>query len=430
MTISPAAENARDLTLPILPETAAIGQEIAPAGVNAANLWADTINAEGGIAGCKFTLDVKEETFGDVPACLRQYKDAIASGEYQFMLGPTNSACMFALPELTSAAGIPLISGIAADHQPFLEQWGPLQFHASVSTFLEGRASAVFAAKQGWKKVGIVAPNYAYGQDAAKAFKQYFLQLVPDGEIVAEQYPEFNEDNFTPIINAIVSKQPDGVFSAFFGPFIVPFWKQWKATGHEDIPTIGGLVVLATFDVIKDFDSEVPANSYGYDRAPWQLLSLTPTGKKWSDLYAQNFGDKAPIVSSFAYQMFNALQLAKGLIEKTQSTDGAAWQAAVEAGDFTFDGVYQFAPTPVNPINHMGDNCAAVGLVVKDDSLPVTTTYDVNSFVPSCMDDILTQDEAAALTNRPDQIPQEALDAYQANVDAAKQARAGQWPNT
>ena len=43
-------------------------------------------------------------------------------------------------------------------------------FHAAVSTFLEGRASAKFALDKGWKVGAVLAPNYAYGQDAAKAF--------------------------------------------------------------------------------------------------------------------------------------------------------------------------------------------------------------------------------------------------------------------
>ena len=60
--------------------------------------------------------------------------------------------------------------GIAADHEPFMEKFKPLNFHASVSTFLEGRASAVAAKKFGWKRAAVMVPNYAYGQDVTKAF--------------------------------------------------------------------------------------------------------------------------------------------------------------------------------------------------------------------------------------------------------------------
>ncbi|MEZ5099902.1 MAG: ABC transporter substrate-binding protein [Thermoleophilia bacterium] len=413
---------------------AVIGRAIAPDAVNAAKAYVDTLNQSGGMGGCNVVLDVVEETFGDVPACLRAYRDAIQSKKYDVFFGPTNSACMFALPELTTAAGYPVLSGIAADHQPYLENFGKggkYAFHPSVSTFMEGRAAARFAAENGWKKVGIVAPNYAYGQDAAKSFREYFLKLVPDGEIVTEQFPEFDEDNFTPFINQIAESEPDGVFSAYFGPFIVPFWKQWKAAGLEQIPTIGGLIVLATFEVAQTSPGDIPANSYGYDRAPWQLLEQTPVGQIQTEAARAANPDSAPIVSSFAYQMLNAISMTKAFVEQTGAADPEAWKALVEQGQFAFDGAYQFAPTPVNPLTHMGDNCAAVGLVGSDDTLPVPVTYDPSTFLMSCMDDVLTQEEAAQLVDRDaSEITQEALDAYQANVDAARTAREGKWNGT
>ncbi len=53
-----------------------------------------------------------------------------------------------------------------------------------------------------------MVPNYAYGQDVGNGFKQYYAQLVPDGEIVDEQFPEFDEDDFTPFINAMLAEEP------------------------------------------------------------------------------------------------------------------------------------------------------------------------------------------------------------------------------
>jgi hypothetical protein len=93
---------------------AVIGEEIGPSGARAAQAWRDYTNAHGGILGCKFAYVAKDETFGDIPAGLRLYRDAIASKKYDFFLGPTNSALMAALPDLTNAAGKPIISGIAS----------------------------------------------------------------------------------------------------------------------------------------------------------------------------------------------------------------------------------------------------------------------------------------------------------------------------
>ena len=312
---------------------------------------------------------------------------------------------MAALPDLTNAAGKPIISGIAADHQPFFEKFKPLNFHASVSTFLEGRASAVALKKLGCKTVASMVPNYAYGQDAGKAMKQYFQAIVPGGKIVNEQFPEFNESNFTPFINAMAGAHPDCIFSAFFGPFVVPFWKQWHASGNDaKIKAITGLNILATFVVVKSA-AEIPQNTYGYNRADWQLLTKTPTGKTLSDLYQKRFGKQHPITSEFAYQIFSALQLAKALIEKTHSVDGKAWKAAVEKGNFSFASPYHSGPSYVDPVNHMVNSCASVGKVVWNPKLPIHAAYDPKTFIVSCMNDVLRANEVRSLTKNPDVKP-------------------------
>ncbi|MEZ5099904.1 MAG: ABC transporter substrate-binding protein [Thermoleophilia bacterium] len=332
-------------------DAAGVAGDIGPGMVRAYEAWLPVINANGGMAGCQVVLDIVDEPFPDVDACLRNWRTALSEGDkYAFYFGAFNSACMAAVPDLTNAAGKVVIANAAADHQPFFDPKfddKSLQMHAAVSTFLEGRASAKFAADQGWKKVAIIAPNYAYGQDAAKAFKEYFLQIVPDAEVVLEQFPEFDEDNFTPIINQIVAAKPDFVFSAFFGPFVVPFWKQWKAASADTIPSIGGLVDTPTWRIMNSAD-EIPQNAYAFDRGWDGVTSQTPVGAAYREAYTAMFGDSDdPIPSSWSYAYMSGLQMAKALADKTGSFDPQVWKEAVQAGDFTFDSPYQSGPTGV-----------------------------------------------------------------------------------
>jgi branched-chain amino acid transport system substrate-binding protein len=397
---------------------AVIGDEIGPAGVRAANVWRDYTNAHGGILGCKFAFTVEDEAFGnDITTCIRDYKNALSSGKYDFFVGPTNSACMLNLGAVINAGGKPLISGIAADHEPFFNLFKPLNFHASVSTFLEGRASAVAAKRFGWKKVSLMVPNYAYGQDAGKAFQEYFKEIQPGGQILTQQEPPFDEKDFSKYINAMLAGKPDGLFTAFFGPFIVPFWKQWKATGNDkNTKIICGLGILATFVVTKSA-ADLPANTYCYNRAPYQLLGKTATGKKWSKLYLARYGKQHPLVSEFAYQIFSSLQMAKALIEKTKSLDGNEWRKLVETGKFSYPSPYHNGPTYVNPINHMADSCASIGKIVWKKAVPYHATYDNSTWITSCMHNVLPAAQAKQLTNNPD-VPGSAIAYYYGHAKA------------
>src|SRR5919197_3453812 len=155
--------------------------------VRSAKLSVDLINKAGGILGCKFVLDIAEEGFPDVDVCLRKYREAIAARKYDFYFGSTGSGCMASVTALTNAAKKAIIANQAADHQPFFNpKFQTYNFHAAVSTFLEGRASAKFAVDKGWKSGAVLAPNYAYGQDAAKAFVQYFQSH--GSKVLAQQF--------------------------------------------------------------------------------------------------------------------------------------------------------------------------------------------------------------------------------------------------
>jgi ABC-type branched-subunit amino acid transport system substrate-binding protein len=398
---------------------AVIGPDIGPAGVRAANVWRDYTNSHGGVLGCKVAYDVQDEAFGtDITTCIRDYKNALASGKYDFFVGPTNSACMLNLGAVINAGGKPLISGIAADHEPFFNLFKPLNFHASVSTFLEGRASAVAAKKFGWKKVSLMVPNYAYGQDLGNAFTDYFKQIQPGAQILTNQQPPFNETDFSKYINAMVAGHPDGIVTAFFGPFVVPFFKQWKATGDDKtIPTICGLGILATWEVTKSA-SDIPSKTYCYNRAPYQLLGKTSIGSALSKLYLAKYGKQWPLVSEFAYQIFSSLQMAKAMITDTKSLDGKKWAKLVETGKFTFQSPYHSGPTYVNPINHMADSCASVGKVVWKQNVPYHATYDNSTWITTCMHNVLPAAQAKQLTHNPDNVSAAAVKYYYSHAKA------------
>lgn len=363
--------------------------------VRSGKLWVDRINQQGGILGCKVVLDMVDEPFGDVASCLRHYREALASKKYAFYFSPVNSACMAVVPSLTNRAKVPIIANQAADHQPFFEHFQRFNFHAAVSTFLEGRASAVYAAGKGWKRIGILTPNFAYGQDVAKAFEDYFLRLVPDGKIVARQFPPSGEKNMLPYINAVVGSKPDAVFGGEFAGDLLTVWKQWQAS-RITIPTI--FEIDGTVMGLKN-GAGIPKDSGGYMRGFFSVVKSYPVGKQFFDLYEAKYGHSdVPLPSAWMFAFVSGLQMAKALAEKTGSFDAEAWAKAVEKGNFTFASPYTAGPTGVSPINHMADACAQVGPIVWNAKLKVPIYGPGTRSI--CMSDVVKPAETKKLTKR------------------------------
>ena len=310
-------------------------------------LFVDKANAEGGISGCQVKFTGMEDGF-DIPTCLRLYKEALQSDAYDVYFGPTNSGCMAGIPALTGAAGKFLISGIAADHQPFFSDCSQSACfqapyyvaHASVSTFLEGRAVVTFAAQEGWKAPALMVPNYAYGQDVGNGFKQYYAQLVPDGKIADEQFPEFDEDDFTPFINAMISKNPDGILTAFFSSFLLPFMQQWKASGNDaDIPVVSGL-----FSSTRRPASRAPTRSRRTGTATTAATRIcwprTRSRRSTSTSGPSSTGPSTRSSTRSRSRCCPPGRCSRRLVEQSGSLDPEAWKTLIESGEFGYDGPY------------------------------------------------------------------------------------------
>jgi branched-chain amino acid transport system substrate-binding protein len=380
-----------------------VAGDIGPSTYRMAQLWVPYLNAHGGILGCKLVVDIVDEPFPDVAGCIRHYREAIASNKYDFFFGPFNSACMAVLPPLINKAHKAIIANSAADHEPFFNpKFEKYNFHGAVSTFLEGRGVAVFAKKEGWKRVSTLTPNFAYGQDIVKSFDQYFLKIQPGAKILAAQFPAFGEKNMQPYINAAVAPKPQAVVGGEFSTDILTIWKQWIADGIK-IPnlTLSGTPNLEAITSA----SQLPANSFGFIRGDWGALhKIAPIGAAVSKLYIAKYGHSShPLPSAWAFAWVSGAQMAKGLIEATKSLSPDAWVKKVEGGKFTFQSPYHAGPTSVDPINHMANTCVTVGhlIFVKGTPAQSQAQYDPKNSIQVCMNDILKPAEAKKLTTNP-----------------------------
>ena len=372
-------------------DLAGFGGDIGPSGVRWADLRVAEINAAGGILGCTLVVDIEDEPFPEFESGIRKHRAAIESGEYDAVIALFDSALMLALPEFTSPARMPVIAAGPGDHQPFYEDFSPYLFQAGITTLHEARASAQFAIDEGWMTAAIITPNYAYGQDVASAFVEYFERL--GGTVVEQQFPDVTETNFLSFVNAVVSAEPDVIFGGQFGGAILALWQLFGEQGLE-IPTMY-LVERTILESITSEDQAPPPNSYGYTRGALPLLLQTTRGQEVLASYQAAFGDSDhPLPSEWVYEVDNGLQMLVALVEETASVDPDVWEARIDEGDFGYVTAYNEGLTAVDPLNNMSALCADVGLVIFDPEIG-QGNYDPNDSGHYCLPDVLSSEEAA-----------------------------------
>ena len=80
------------------------------------------------------------------------------------------------------------------------------------------------------KRWATVAPNYEYGQSAARGFKK-LLRTRPDVNFVAEQSPPLGRIDAGATVQALAAANPEAIFNVTFGADLTNFVRQGSTRG-------------------------------------------------------------------------------------------------------------------------------------------------------------------------------------------------------
>lgn len=99
------------------------------------------------------------------------------------------------------------------------------------------------AADSNVKRVFLFNPNYAYGQDAARAARRYLAEMRPDVEIVGDDYYATGQvKDFAPYVMKMMSAKTDALITVAFGNDLALLIKAANEFGMNDttILTLSG----------------------------------------------------------------------------------------------------------------------------------------------------------------------------------------------
>jgi branched-chain amino acid transport system substrate-binding protein len=93
-----------------------------------------------------------------------------------------------------------------------------------------------WACEQGYKKIAVVAADYAFGYEVVGGFQKAFEEC--GGKIVQKIWPPLGTKDFGPYLPTLKA-DADAIFSLMVGPMVPQFPKQLAAAGNKK-PVIGG----------------------------------------------------------------------------------------------------------------------------------------------------------------------------------------------
>lgn len=194
----------------------------------------------------------------------------------------------------------------------------------------------------GYMSAYVLAPDYPAGRDALAGFKRFYR-----GEIVAEDYTELGQSDYTAEIAALRAQKPESVFFFLPGGMGMDFLKQYDRAGL-DIPVFGPAF---SFDA-RILRAVGDAAAGTYNGSHWNEDLDNTANKRFVRAFREKY-ERAPTV--YASQGYDAARLIGSALESVGGVvdDLTALREALRRADFdSVRGDFRFGSNQ-HPVQHI-----------------------------------------------------------------------------
>jgi branched-chain amino acid transport system substrate-binding protein len=289
---------------------------------NAAELWIDKINREGGIGGVK-VVPVFTDEAGPADKVVTEFRRLALDEKVSAVMGYISSANCLAVPPVADELKVLTILSDCGTDRVFEEgKQHPYVFRTHAHTVIDGVGAAryVLSIKPDVKTIAGINQDYAWGRDSWEVFSRSIRKLKPDVEVVDALWPKIFAGEYSAEISKLLVEKPDVVFTSFWGGDLVTFSGQAKARGLLEETTV---VVNNTGSDIKDLAPGMLIGSRGPHSIVSPDMAKNPLRKEFISLYKQKHG-LAPneYIAHGSYHYVQALQGLRAAYEKAIKAAG------------------------------------------------------------------------------------------------------------
>lgn len=353
---------------------------------NAAQLWIDKINAEGGIGGVKVVPIFTDEA-GPADKVVTEFRRLALDEKVSAVMGYISSANCLAVPPVADELKLLTVLSDCGTDRVFEEGKHPYVFRTHAHTVIDGVGAAryVLAINPKVKTIAGINQDYAWGRDSWEVFQRSLRKLKPDVQVVDALWPKIFAGEYSAEISKLLVNKPDVVFTSFWGGDLVTFSGQAKARGLLEETMV---VVNNTGADIKDLAPGMLIGSRGPHGIVSPELEKNPLRKQFIDLYRQKYGLAANnYIAHGAYHYLQALQGLRAAYEKAIKAAGR-WPTSEQVADafrrLEFDSPSGRIAMAIGG-GHQAVEPAGYAVLKFDSGLGVNTFSQVQMFSARCV---------------------------------------------
>jgi len=314
-----AAEYKVGLLLPFSGVYAGLGSHIE-------NGFALGLDHFGGDLQGNTVVTVREDTEAKPAVGLVKVKKLVLQEKVDVVAGVVSSAVLGGMRDFMHNAKTPLLVANAGNDLMTGAKCSPYLIRVSFSNSMINRPMGTWLAKQGVKKVYLMAPDYAAGHQMMEAFKGTFT--AGGGQIVGEAYPPLRgTKDYGSYLAAVKTSDADAVYAFFAGGAAIKYVKQYHEFGlAKDFPLYGaGFLTSAAYVHVQGAAADGIIASLHYVPA-----LDTDENHRFQTAYQAKYGK---VGSEFAVQGYDAAHLIAEAI-KAAGSDKEAFKKGLSKVSF------------------------------------------------------------------------------------------------
>lgn len=276
------------------------------------------------MAGRKIQV-ITADTAGQPALTKTKTQELVEREHVKALIGPLAAFEALAIDDYIRKAQIPIISPSAAADDLTQRHPNPWFVRAVGTSSQPYQPFGQYAAKVlGYKKIVIIADDFAFGHEIAGGFQRVFEEN--GGKIVQKLWPPLNTADYGSYI-AQIDPDADAVFAAFAGGNGIKFLKQYRNYGMN-LPVLGSMTTVDE-GILKNMGDE----ALGVISAGWYSAGIqTPTNEKFVKAVRKRYGADPGYYTVGAYMacefLANAMQQVHGDVE-----DKTAFMKALRSVD-------------------------------------------------------------------------------------------------
>jgi branched-chain amino acid transport system substrate-binding protein len=228
------------------------------------------------LAGRKVELIIAD-TGGQPALAKTKTQELIERNKVNAIIGPLATFEALAIDEYIQQAKVPLITPTSAAQNDLAQQKrNDYVIHAAGTAAQPTHVLGEYAAKKlGYKRIAMVADDFAYGHEGAAGFHRVFEDN--GGKIVQKLWPPLNVPEYSTYV-AQIKTNVDALYAGFAGTNGLRFLRQWQEfRGKDKVPVFGNPTCVDE-GVLKNMGDE----ALGVYSASWYSAAIdSPDNKRF-----------------------------------------------------------------------------------------------------------------------------------------------------